>query len=70
MLRTIMRWVSDLASQDHPLGELLEILDTLGKTSTRLAGLLKAQHEMGDDNSLAATLSQALAGSLDELRGA
>ena len=60
MLRLIIRRVMNLADEGRSLGEVLHVLDTVGRASTRLAGLLKAANELDKKAGLQEALSQAL----------
>jgi hypothetical protein len=67
MLRTLMRLVENLADEGKPVGELLKMLDILGKSSTRLASLLRAQRELCEENEFGSVFNQALAEVIKEL---
>lgn len=60
MLRSLMQRVADLVDDGCQLGELLEVLETVGKAQTRLVTLLKAQQSLGGEAGFAALLNRAL----------
>ncbi len=68
LLRRVMRQVAAHSDGERTLAELLDILDALGKSSTRLATLLKTARQLGNDGEVASALSQALDAVLAELR--
>jgi hypothetical protein len=67
MLRTLLREVEAMAGEGKTLGELLKMLDILGKSSTRLAGLLRAQRELGGDKEFGSVFNHALSEVIKEL---
>lgn len=67
MLRTLMRLVETLANEGKPVGELLKLLDILGKSSTRLASLLRAQRELCEEKEFGSVFNQALSEVIKEL---
>lgn len=67
MLRTFIRMIKNLADEGKPLGELLKILDMLGKSSTRLASLLRAQRALCEEKEFGAVFNQALSDVIREL---
>jgi hypothetical protein len=67
MLRTFIRMIENLADDGKPLGELLKILDMLGKSSTRLASLLRAQRALCEEKEFGAVFNQALSDVIREL---
>ncbi len=60
LLRGIIRQVAELTENGQPPADLLEILRTVGEASTRLATLIKAQHELSPSADLPAVLNQVL----------
>jgi len=66
-LRAMMRQVLAQADEGRSLAELLRMLEVLGKTSTRLAALIKAERSLAADQDLATALSQALSQATREL---
>jgi hypothetical protein len=69
MLRTFMRLIENMVDEGKPLGELLRMLDTLGRSSTRLAGLLRAQRELSEDKGFGTVFNQAISEVIQELEG-
>ena len=67
MLQSLLPRVVELADEGKSLKELLQILDTVGKTSSRLSVLLKSQKQMTGGENLADFLNQALAEVVQEL---
>ena len=62
MLRAIMRRVTALVDEGRTLPELLRILDTIGKASFHVAGLLRTEQQLSDGAQTSAeTLNRALA---------
>ena len=68
ILRDIIRRVVVQGGAGLELAELMGMLDTVGKASTRLATLLKAQRALGEGEGLAASIDQALAQVIRELK--
>jgi hypothetical protein len=69
-LRSIMRRAAELADKESLSDEdlaLLQVVDSFGRASTRLANLLKTQRELGAGDDAAAALNQALAEAIKEL---
>jgi len=62
MLGDQLNAVYRLADEERPLNEQLKLLDTLGKTCSRIAGLIEQQRKLegSDPNQLSAVLSQVL----------
>lgn len=60
MLRALIRQAMDMADEGRPLGEMLDILDTLSKSSTRLGTLLKTEKTLVGSEDANAALLQAL----------
>jgi hypothetical protein len=67
MLQSLLPRVIELADEGKSLKELLQILDTVGKTSSRLSTLIKNQKQMSGGENLADFLNQALAEVVQEL---
>lgn len=67
MLQCLLPRVVELADEGKSLKELLQILDTVGKTSSRLSSLLKTQKQLTGGENLADFLNQALAEVVQEL---
>lgn len=67
MLRSWMRMIEKLANEGKPLGEMLKMLDMLGKSSTRLAGLLRAEKELCGEKEFGSVFNQALSEVIREL---
>jgi hypothetical protein len=67
ILQSLLPRVVELADEGKSLKELLQILDTVGKTSSRLSVLLKSQKQMTGGENLADFLNQALAEVVQEL---
>ncbi|BCY16936.1 MAG: hypothetical protein GYA12_08540 [Chloroflexi bacterium] len=66
-MQNLMQQVIDLASDETNLRLLLQVLDTLGKTSNRLSALLKDRKVLAGGEDLADFLNQALAEVVQEL---
>jgi len=66
MLRSIMRRILTMAKEGEPVSELLKILDTVSKASTRLATLLKTQRQLESVQDLTAVLNQAIQEAMTE----
>jgi hypothetical protein len=69
-LRSIMRRAAELADKESLSDEdlaLLQVVDSFGRASTRLANLLKTQRALGGGDDAAAALNQALAEAIKEL---
>ncbi len=60
MLRYLMQRVTDMVDDDCQLGELLDVLEKVGRAQTRLVTLLKAQQSLGGEDSLTTYLNRAL----------
>ncbi len=60
MLRYLMQRVTGMVDDDCQLGELLEVLEKVGRAQTRLVTLLKAQQSLGGEDSLTTYLNRAL----------
>jgi hypothetical protein len=67
MLQCLLPRVVELADEGKSLKELLQILDIVGKTSSRLSSLVKTQKQMTGGENLADFLNQALAEVVQEL---
>jgi hypothetical protein len=67
MLQSLLPRVIELADEGKSLKELLQILDTVGKTSSRLSTLIKNQKQLSGGENLADFLNQALAEVVQEL---
>lgn len=69
MLRSMMRRAAALADESCSLDEILKLLDTLSKASTRLAGLIKAEQQFaGNEHDFGSALNQAIGEVLNELK--
>ncbi len=60
MLRWLIQRVTDMVDENCQMGELLDVLEKVGKAQTRLVTLLKAQQTLGGDESLSTYLNRAL----------
>ena len=61
MMRLIVRRVLELADEGLALAEVMRVLDTVGRASTRISGLIRQQKLLGaGDQDVAKALSQAL----------
>ncbi|MHC1773592.1 MAG: hypothetical protein AB9907_18000 [Flexilinea sp.] len=62
MLGNQLNAVYRLTDEERPLNEQLKLLDTLGKTCSRIAGLIEQQRKLegSDPNQLSAVLGQVL----------
>jgi len=67
MLRGLIRQVIELADEERSFGELLSILEVVGKSSYRLATLLKVNRELGNGEGLMEVLNQAVSETMQEL---
>lgn len=61
LLRGILRQVAELSGDGQPPADQLDVLRTVGEASTRLATLIKAQHELAPSADLPSVLNQVLA---------
>jgi hypothetical protein len=70
LLRVVIRRTLEMAGDVEELDEMIDVLGALGVAATRLAGLLRTQHLISGtkDSGLSATISQALADVVKELR--
>jgi hypothetical protein len=66
-MQDLLLRVVALADEGKTLKELLQILDTVGKTSNRLSVLLKNQKQLTGGENLADFLNQALAEVVQEM---
>jgi hypothetical protein len=66
-MQNLMQQVVDQANGGISLKELLQVLDTLGKTSSRLSALLKDRKALTGGEDLADFLNQALAEVVQEM---
>lgn len=66
-IKNLMLQVVDLANDETNLKLLLQVLDTLGKTSSRLSALLKDRKALAGGEDLADFLNQALAEVVQEM---
>jgi 3-methyladenine DNA glycosylase Tag len=66
-MQNLMQQVVDQANGGISLKELLQMLDTLGKTSNRLSALLKDRKALAGGEDLADFLNQALAEVVQEM---
>jgi hypothetical protein len=66
-MQNLMQQVVDQANGGISLKELLQVLDTLGKTSSRLSALLKDRKALAGGEDLADFLNQALAEVVQEM---
>jgi len=66
-MQNLMQQVVDQANGGISLKELLQVLDTLGKTSSRLSALLKDRKALAGGEALADFLNQALAEVVQEM---
>jgi hypothetical protein len=60
MLRSLIHLVRDQLSEDINIKQLILVLDAVGKGATRLASLIKAQEELGEDETFPETLAEAV----------
>ncbi|GAP22236.1 hypothetical protein [Leptolinea tardivitalis] len=67
LMQDLLVRVVALADEGKNLKELLQILETVGKTSNRLSLLLKNQKQLGGGENLADFLNQALAEVVQEM---
>jgi hypothetical protein len=56
MLRAVIRQVSERSAAAETMGDLLRLLDGLGRASVRLANLLRAQRELAEEQTAAALI--------------
>jgi hypothetical protein len=68
-MQNLMQQVVDQANGGISLKELMQVLDTLGKTSSRLSALLKDRKALAGGEDLADFLNQALAEVVQEMGG-
>jgi len=69
MLREVMRRANRRLEEIDGLDDLLRLMENLGKAATRLAGLLKAERQLGGHEDLTQSLHHALAEVIRELGG-
>ena len=67
MLHEVMRQVACLADDERSMENWLDVLDGLGKASTRLATLLKTLKTLGGSSELTSAFNQALNELLQEM---
>ncbi len=67
IMQDLLPRVITLADEGKSLRDLLQILETVGKTSNRLSTLLKNQKALDGDGDLADFLNQALADVVREM---
>ncbi len=67
MLRTWMKMVQSMADEGNSLAELLKTLDILGKSSIRLATLLRAERDLCEEKDFGSVFNQALAEVIKEM---
>ena len=53
LLRELVHQVGALAEEDGPVNEQVRLLDAVGRACGQLARLLRAQEELGEEESLA-----------------
>jgi hypothetical protein len=68
LLQRLTREVEALVDDGLSLAELLRILDTIGRGSSRIIDLLKAQQALGGPVDMVALLSQALTETIEDLK--
>ena len=70
MLRVMMRRTLELSRGSQDIRQMTRVLASLGTASTRLAGLLKTQRILEDEQSgrVAESISQAIANVVEEMR--
>jgi hypothetical protein len=68
MIRLIIRRVLSLADEGRSLAEVMRVLDTVGRASTRLANLIKAAEALDKKQGVSEALSQALSEITEELK--
>ena len=69
VLRSLIEQVHNQISEDINFKQLIMILDAIGKGATRLATLIKAQHELGEKRSFPEDLAEALEGLVPDSEG-
>ena len=60
MLRDLIHMVRDQMTEDINIRQLILMLDAVGKAATRLATLIKAQQELGENESFPESLAMAV----------
>jgi len=60
ILRALIRKASSLAEEDKKSERVLEMLTTIGRASTQLAVLLKANIKLGEGQTASSALKQAV----------
>jgi CRISPR/Cas system CSM-associated protein Csm2 small subunit len=68
MLRSVIRRIVSMSDGGRELPELLRIVETLGKTSTRLATLLKADRQLETREDVSSALDEVLEEMIREIR--
>lgn len=66
-IKSLMQQVVDLPMDETNLKDLMQVLETLGKTSNRLSALLKDRKALAGGEDLADFLNQALAEVVQEM---
>jgi hypothetical protein len=68
MLRSVFRKVEAFADEAPDIMVLIRMLDTLGKTATRLGTALRTERLLDEGQDMAGTIHQALTEVLEEMR--
>lgn len=67
MLRILMKVVLAMAEESDSLAERLRILETFGKSCTRISALIKTERMLAGDRDVATALNQALDKLMDDI---
>mgnify|MGYP000339066066 CR=1 FL=1 len=70
LLRGMLQKAATLSAEERSLEEWMDLLDTVSKASTRLAGLIKAQRSLESQSQADAHWSDVLAEAVNRLRAA
>jgi len=67
MLREMNRWMAEDLEEGCQPAQRIRVLETLGKSYTRLATLLKTEHMLGGNDVVQSALNQALKELMQEM---
>ncbi len=68
-LRRLIQLVRDEFTEDIEIHQLINVLDAVGKATNRLATLIKAQQSLGEDETFAAALAEAVRDVVNDFKG-
>ena len=61
LLRELLRQMQERVEDEQPLKELIALAESLGRTTTRIAALLRAERSLGEGPAVDALLGQLVA---------